>query len=194
MFSFCVYFRLHFRICWFQRIFVTSSLTVPGPPKSLDVSVIGSTHFMMQWVEPDDPNGVIVGYHMSYQSSEWKKPQYSCLQFAFTCLSMHAVRPLNVACFAKSCWFVTIPWLTWKSSTVFVGCRLSCTYFCISVDNLNLGRLQYWGFTADANATMARLTGLNPNTTYRVYLAAATAVGTGENIFIDATTALSGRK
>jgi hypothetical protein len=47
---------------------------VPGPPKSLDVSVIGSTHFMMQWVEPDDPNGVIVGYHMSFYLFKAKEP------------------------------------------------------------------------------------------------------------------------
>jgi len=45
---------------------------VPGPPKSLDVSVTGSTHFMLTWVEPDDPNGVITGYNLSYQSSEFK--------------------------------------------------------------------------------------------------------------------------
>ena len=63
-----------------------------------------------------------------------------------------------------------------------------------AVSNLNLGRLQYRDITDNPDATVERLTGLNPNTTYRVYLRAATRVGTGEPIFIDAMTELSGRK
>jgi len=42
---------------------------VPGPPKALSVAVVGATHFMMEWIPPDEPNGEIVGYHFSYQSS-----------------------------------------------------------------------------------------------------------------------------
>jgi len=59
---------------------------------------------------------------------------------------------------------------------------------------LNLGRLQYRDITEDPDGTVERVTGLNPNTTYRVYLRAATRVGTGEPIFIDATTEVSGRE
>ena len=62
------------------------------------------------------------------------------------------------------------------------------------VINLNLGRLQYREMTGDSDATVERVTGLNPNTTYRVYLRAATLVGVGEPIFVDATTEISGRK
>jgi len=63
----------------------------------------------------------------------------------------------------------------------------------VAVINLNLGRLQYRAQAEDANATMARLTGLNPNTTYRIYLAAETVAGIGDHIFFDSTTSLSGR-
>lgn len=107
---------------------VTTPEGVPGPPKSLSVAVIGATHFMMEWLPPDEPNGHIIGYHFSYQS----------------------------------------------------------------ITNLNLGRLQYRDITDDPDARVERVTGLNPNTTYRVYLRAATSVGTGEPIFVDATTELSG--
>jgi len=62
----------------------------------------------------------------------------------------------------------------------------------VAVHNLNLGRLQYRDSTESPDM-IERLTGLNPNTTYRVYLRAATTAGTGEPIFIDATTELSGR-
>jgi hypothetical protein len=100
-----------------------------GPPKSLGVSVVGSTHFMLEWKEPDEPNGIITGYQFSYQS----------------------------------------------------------------ITNLNLGRLQYRDILEGPNATSARLTGLNPNTTYRVYLAAETIMGTGDTIFFDAMTAEAGQ-
>ena len=67
------------------------------------------------------------------------------------------------------------------------------TCLCV-VTNLNLGRLQYRDTTDDPDSRIERITGLNPNTTYRVYLRAATNVGNGEPIFIDATTEVSGRK
>jgi len=72
-------------------------------------------------------------------------------------------------------------------------CMCTCWSVC-PVTNLNLGRLQYRDITDDPDATVERVTGLNPNTTYRVYLKAATSVGTGEPIFVDATTEISGRK
>jgi len=59
--------------------------------------------------------------------------------------------------------------------------------------SLNLGRLQYRPLIDDSAARMERVTGLNPNTSYRVYLRATTAIGDGEPIFVDATTELSGR-
>ena len=63
-----------------------------------------------------------------------------------------------------------------------------------AVISLNLGRLQYRAITDDPDIRVERVTGLNPNTTYRVYLRAATSQGTGEPIFVDATTQLSGGK
>lgn len=63
-----------------------------------------------------------------------------------------------------------------------------------TVTGLNLGRLQYREAVIDANASQSHVTGLNPNTTYRIYLSAATSAGKGEQIFIDDTTSVSGRK
>jgi uncharacterized protein YneF (UPF0154 family) len=61
-----------------------------------------------------------------------------------------------------------------------------------SITNLNLGRLQYRDMTPGPDVNSERLTGLNPNTTYRVFLSAVTNVGSGDPIFIDVTTSLSG--
>jgi len=99
---------------------------VPGPPKALSVAVYGATHFMLQWTGPDEPNGEIIGYLITYQT----------------------------------------------------------------ITNLNLGRLQYREI--DGNVENGRLTGLNPNTTYRMFLSGKTNTGAGEPIFIDATTSESG--
>jgi len=63
-----------------------------------------------------------------------------------------------------------------------------------AVTNLNFGRLQYREVTDDPDARVERLTGLDPDTAYRIYLRAATGVGNGEPIFIDARTEQSGRK
>jgi len=89
--------------------------------------------------------------------------------------------------------------VTWTTDLEDGGCgTVSAVHHvlcaAVAVKNLNLGRLQYRDITDEPEATVERLTGLNPNTTYRVYLRAATRVGTGEPIFIDATTQLSGRK
>lgn len=100
----------------------------PGPPASISVAVWGATHFIITWSAPNEPNGEIVGYNISYQT----------------------------------------------------------------ITGLNLGRLQYREAVIEANASQSHVTGLNPNTTYRVYLSAATSAGKGEQIFIDATTSLSG--
>jgi uncharacterized protein YneF (UPF0154 family) len=99
---------------------------VPGPPKALSVAVYGATHFMLQWTGPDEPNGAIIGYLITYQA----------------------------------------------------------------ITNLNLGRLQYRSIEGDVDT--GRLTGLNPNTTYRMFLSGQTNVGAGEPIFIDAATSESG--
>ena len=39
---------------------------------------------------------------------------------------------------------------------------------------------------------MAKATGLNPDTTYRIFLAASTATGMGDPVFVDSKTSLSG--
>ena len=93
---------------------------------------------------------------------------------------------------------------TEMNEQILVGKSFSSAAWCcwvqpmcwcvLAVSNLNLGRLQYRDITDNPDVTVERLTGLNPNTTYRVYLRAATSVGTGEPIFVDATTELSGRK
>jgi len=66
------------------------------------VAVRGATHFMMEWIPPDEPNGVIIGYRFSYQSSK-----------TITCVSLLAdheahetlVLQLNTLVEAMSCLF-----------------------------------------------------------------------------------------
>lgn len=57
-----------------------------------------------------------------------------------------------------------------------------------TITGLNLGRIQYRDHITDPEATNARLTGLSPDTYYRVYLSAATSRGSGEPIFLDMKT------
>ena len=42
---------------------------VPGPPAMFDVINRGSTHFELQLEAPYEPNGNLVGYNISYQTS-----------------------------------------------------------------------------------------------------------------------------
>ena len=65
---------------------------------------------------------------------------------------------------------------------------------CFAVTGLNLGRLQYRDPVYDPNATWAKLTGLMPDTFYRVYLYASTETAMGEASFLDQRTAPAGRK
>ena len=146
---------------------------VPGPPKSLSLAAIGATHFMMEWLPPDEPNGEIIGYHFSYQSSKTK----------------HFFCTIRLQCIQ-----VWLFWIFFPHAVLFILAELKyvcvcCVYVVIS---LNLGRLQYRAITDDPEVSVERVTGLNPNTTYRVYLRAATGQGTGEPIFVDATTQISG--
>ena len=90
------------------------------------------------------------------------------------------------------CWQITADVDEYRSVS-WLMCDSVMLSLC-TVTNLNLGRLQYRDITDDPDARVERVTGLNPNTTYRVYLRAATSVGTGEPIFVDATTELSGRE
>ena len=68
------------------------------------------------------------------------------------------------------------------------------TVAVVVVMGLNLGRLQYRTPIHDPDASKVRLTGLSPDTYYRVYLSAATAQGGGEHIFLDMKTTPSERK
>jgi len=52
--------------------------------------------------------------------------------------------------------------------------------------------LQYRQAIKNPEATRARLTGLSPETDYRVFLSAVTQVGQGEPIFLDAMTTAAG--
>ena len=42
----------------------------PGPPAMFEVIARGSTHFELRWELPEEPNGVLTGYSMSYQQSK----------------------------------------------------------------------------------------------------------------------------
>ena len=44
-------------------------LIEPGPPVTFEVTAKGSTHFDLKWRPPLEPNGVLIGYHISYQTS-----------------------------------------------------------------------------------------------------------------------------
>ena len=61
-------------------------------------------------------------------------------------------------------------------------------FFFIVVTGLNLGRIQYRDPIDDPEVLRARLTGLQPETDYRVFLYAKTQRGQGEAIFLDSTT------
>lgn len=64
------------------------------------------------------------------------------------------------------------------------------TYQALS--GMNIGRLQYYNMDISPNEITAKATGLNPNTTYRIYVAASTKAGKGEPIFVDSVTSSSG--
>ena len=64
----------------------------------------------------------------------------------------------------------------------------------LPVDQMNFGRLQYYDTYIPPNTLRAKATGLNPNTTYRIFLAASTIAGKGAPIFVDSQTTLSGCK
>jgi len=100
----------------------------PGPPAAFDVLARGPTHFDLIWEKPLQPNGILKGYNISYQS----------------------------------------------------------------ITGLNLGRLKYREPIQDPEATRAKLTGLVPEMEYRIYLSAATRLGKGEEIFLDAKTTPAG--
>ena len=53
---------------------------------------------------------------------------------------------------------------------------------------LNLGRLKYREPLTDPAITSLRLTGLSPDTYYRIHLSALTTQGIGEPIFLDMST------
>ncbi len=110
--------------------YLTTKEGEPGPPVSFNIIARGATHFELEWEKPVEPNGILVGYNMSYQS----------------------------------------------------------------ITGLNLGRLQYREPIESPDIVRARLTGLHPNMDYRIYLSAATRVGKGEPIFLDARTTHAGRK
>lgn len=93
-----------------------------------------------------------------------------------------------------------IPWCNFFDFTVktIVGFPLSTQtispLFLRTVSGLNLAQIQYFRPINDPFASHAQLTGLAPDTSYRVYLAAATSKGNGENIFLDTKSLAAGRK
>lgn len=40
----------------------------PGPPAAFDILARGSTHFDLMWEKPMEPNGILTGFNISYQS------------------------------------------------------------------------------------------------------------------------------
>lgn len=109
-------------------VVITTLEGEPGPPAAFDVLARGPTHFDLIWEVPQEPNGILMGYNISYQS----------------------------------------------------------------ITGLNLGRLKYREAISNPEATRAKLTGLVPDMEYRIYLSAATRLGKGENIFLDARTTPAG--
>lgn len=43
---------------------------VPGPPSNFEVIARGATHFELQWEKTLEPNGNVIGYNISYQTSK----------------------------------------------------------------------------------------------------------------------------
>ena len=47
---------------------ITTKEGEPGPPAAFDVLARGPTHLDLIWEKPLEPNGILVGYNISYQS------------------------------------------------------------------------------------------------------------------------------
>jgi len=62
-----------------------------------------------------------------------------------------------------------------------------------AITGLNLGGLQYANEITNATLTSSRITGLKPNTSYRVYIAASTGAGLGDTNFLDSRTLTADR-
>ncbi len=253
-----------------------------------EVTAKGSTHLDLRWHKPLEPNGVLTGYHISYQTSEHilspntteflskdpqacggfrvkvrgsylghtassvhagrdkrgegvrtdpsleqpklsknserhvtsKEPFFSCVSMESTCIPSPFTHVCNQGHFhlkIERC-IGCVPFTradtgrsgatsrtarrTRKSNTpIQIGSsvwkfevRIQRTLLHVSVIGLNLGRLQYREIIDDPEVLNAKLTGLLPSTNYRVYLAAATAEGKGEPIFLDSVTSPPGRE
>ena len=48
---------------------VDAFLAEPGPPAMFDVHARGPTHFELRWEKPPETNGILIGYNISYQTS-----------------------------------------------------------------------------------------------------------------------------
>ena len=74
-----------------------------------------------------------------------------------------------------------------------IGDRQVSNLCCVvSVTGLNLGRLQYREAITTASRERVKLTGLLPDTYYRIYLFASTVRGKGEPIFLNMKTTPAG--
>ena len=65
-------------------------------------------------------------------------------------------------------------------------CNCACHHSAVM--GLNLGRIQYRAPVTNPEQMRVKLTGLEPNTYYRVFLSGVTRRGTGEYIFLDMKT------
>ncbi|KAK8765385.1 hypothetical protein V5799_031993 [Amblyomma americanum] len=108
-----------------ETIEFTTPEDTPGPVDALEGISMGSTGLYLTWKQPQQPNGVLTGYHIYYQ------------EISGTSLEPERQRLPPVR---------------------------------------------------DPLQTKARLTGLRPNTVYRITVRAATALGPGERYFIELRT------
>lgn len=149
---------------------------VPSPPATFDVVSRAATYLDVHWNLPFDINGVLTGYTIYYQTSKLKIVKIT--QETLIIIITEIENVITIIFIIDMCRFFKI---RNKRVTLYFG-------FFFSVTGLNLGGLQYTNNIANASLQDWRITGLKPNTSYRVYIAASTAAGMGDTNFLDSRT------
>ncbi len=73
----------------FVTLYTGISILEPGPPHTFETIVRGATHFELKWTPPREPNGILIGYQISYQTSK------SACVTAFLSISLNVLRLYN---------------------------------------------------------------------------------------------------
>ena len=142
-------------------------LAVPGPPKSLNVSMATATTASLVWEPPEEPNGNLTGYTVYYY--HWQQDND---RLALSC----------------SCLCVFSPELThtYYTYTCLSVCEINNRHLSLTVSVL-CSVVMVGGET-----NTLELTGLQPFTTYNVSVTASTAQGEGLPITKQFTTGEAG--